>query len=69
MKTYFTVREASGFLKIHIHSVYRLIYERKIPFIRKRGVGLRIDPDALEQWIQEGKVEPKDQGSNGTRAH
>ncbi len=69
MKTYFTVREASEFLKIHIHSLYRLIYEKKIPFIRKHGIGLRIDSDALDRWIQEGKVESKDQGSNGTRAH
>lgn len=60
MKTYFTVREASEFLKIHIHSLYRLIYEKKIPFIRKHGVGLRIDSNALEAWIEKGKVDPED---------
>ena len=60
MKTYFTVREASEFLKIHVHSLYRLIYAKQIPFIRKRGVGLRIDPDALEQWIEKGRVQPED---------
>lgn len=59
MRILLTVREAAEFLKIHIHSVYRLIYEKKIPFIRKRGVGLRIDPDALETWIQKGKVDPE----------
>ena len=60
MKTYFTVREASGFLKIHIHSLYRLIYAKQIPFIRKPGVGLRLDPEALEAWIEKGKVQPED---------
>lgn len=60
MSILLTVREASEFLKIHIHSVYRLIYEKKIPFIRKRGVGLRIDREALEIWIQKGKVDPED---------
>lgn len=60
MKAFLTVREAAEFIKIHIHSVYRLIYEKKIPFIRKHGVGLRIDSEALEAWIQKGKVEERD---------
>ena len=68
MKKLLTARQVSEIFQIHLHSLYRLVYQKRIPFTRASGM-LRFDPDVLEKWIQEGKVEPKDQGSNGTRAH
>ena len=68
MRNLLTTRQVAEILQIHLNSRYRLVYQKRIPFTKVSGM-LRFDPDALEKWIQEGKVEPKDQGSNGTRAH
>ena len=68
MKNLLTTRQVAEILQIHLNSLYRLVYQKRIPFTRASGM-LRFDSDVLERWIQEGKVEPKDQGKNGTRAH
>ena len=69
MKEFLTAKEVSKLFQIHLHTVYRMVWLKMIPFIRKRGVGLRFDREALEAWIKEGRIEPKDQGNNGTRSH
>jgi excisionase family DNA binding protein len=47
-----TVRELADFLCIHPQTVYQLIYQRKIPFIRKRGVGYRFSQREIGKWLE-----------------
>ena len=57
MKKLLTVAQASELLGIHKITLYKLIYAHKIPYIRKEGMGLRLDPDQLEAWTKQGEVE------------
>jgi excisionase family DNA binding protein len=57
MKKLLTVVQASELLGINRFTLYKLIYARKIPYIRKEGLGLRLDPDQLETWTRQGEVE------------
>ena len=68
MKALLTTRQVAEILQIHLNSLYRLVYQKRIPFTKVSGM-LRFDPDALEKWIQEGKVEPNDQDSKVVRPH
>jgi len=47
-----TVGEAAEFLRIHPKTLYRLIAERRIPFIRKRGLGYRFIKTQLTEWLR-----------------
>lgn len=60
MKALLTIKEASELLKIHPHHLYRLIGKRGVPYLKIPGVGVRFDPEEIERWIQEGKIEPTD---------
>lgn len=57
MNKLLTVIQAAELLGIHRISVYKLIYARKIPFIRIKGIGLRFNPDSLEAWAKQSEVE------------
>ena len=59
MEKLLTTRQVAEILQIHLNSLYRLVYQKRIPFTKVSGM-LRFDPEALEAWIQEGKVEPRD---------
>ncbi len=60
MEELITVSELSTRLKIHKHTVYRLIGNKEIPFFKIHGVGIRFDCKEIDQWIQEGKIEIQD---------
>ena len=64
MKKLLTVAQASELLGIHRITLYKLIYARKIPYIRKEGVGLRLDSDQLEAWAKQGEVEANGYAKN-----
>ena len=57
MKKLLTVIQASELLNINKFTLYKLIYANKISYIRKEGLGLRLDPDQLEAWTKEGEIE------------
>jgi len=57
MKKLLTVIQAAEMLGIHKITLYKLIEAHKIPYIRKEGLGLRLDPDQLEAWVKQGEVE------------
>jgi len=59
MRELLTARETAGFLKISLVNLYQLTSRKKIPHIKKPGIGLRFDRGALEAWLQEGTVELK----------
>ncbi len=64
MKKLLTVIQASELLGINRFTLYKLIYARKIPYIRKEGLGLRLDPDRLEAWTKQGEVETNEYTKN-----
>ena len=45
------LREVSEFLQISPSSVYRLVLERKIPFIRVGGA-IRFKPRSISEWVE-----------------
>jgi excisionase family DNA binding protein len=54
MEKLLTVKEAAKFLSANPKNLYRLISQRRIPFIRKSGIGYRIRESDLMRWLQEG---------------
>jgi excisionase family DNA binding protein len=44
-------------LSVSVRLVRRLVFERRIPYL-KIGKYVRFDPDALDRWVQEQRVEP-----------
>jgi len=58
MRTLLNVDEAAKFLNIHPVSLRRLVSKKKIPFIKRLGIGVKFDPDKLESWVRAGEVEP-----------
>lgn len=59
MEKLLTTRQVAEILQIHLNSLYRLVYQRRIPFTKVSGM-LRFDPGALKQWIEKGRVQPED---------
>jgi len=64
MKKLLTIVQGAELLGIHKITLYKLIYAREIPYIRKKGVGLRLDPDQLEAWAKQGEVEASGYAKN-----
>lgn len=59
MRSLLTVDEAAKLLHIHPTNLRRLVSKRKIPFIKREGIGVRFNPERLESWVQEATIEPK----------
>jgi excisionase family DNA binding protein len=55
-----TVGEAAEFLRIHPKTLYRLIAERRIPYIRKPGLGYRFMKAQLLQWLRNDLTMPSE---------
>jgi len=49
-----TVKETAEYLSISQKHLYRLISQRRIPFIHKPGIGYRFFRSSLETWLLEG---------------
>ena len=58
MEKLLTVKQAADLLSTSAKNLYRLISERKIPFIRRPGIGYRFKHSHLEHWLQEGYEPP-----------
>lgn len=65
MRSLLTVDEAAKLLHIHPTNLRRLVCKRKIPFIKREGIGVKFNIEKLEAWIREGEVEPGDDGGKG----
>ena len=59
MRSLLTVDEAAKPLHIHPTSLRRLVSKRKIPFIKRDGIGVKFNIEKLEAWVREGEVEPE----------
>jgi excisionase family DNA binding protein len=55
-----TVKDLSEIVGLHPQSVYRLIKRHEIPFLKRKGVGLRFKKDEIEHWLDQGssKINP-----------
>jgi excisionase family DNA binding protein len=54
MKNLFSVAEAASYLKMPLHSLYKLTSKRAIPFY-KPGKRILFDESELEAWLQDSK--------------
>lgn len=63
-KKLLTVQEASEFLNCHTQTVRKLIREREIPFVKKKGLGYRLKPDDLEKWLDSNSHLPEGWNTN-----
>ena len=57
MEILLTTQDVAESLGIHHKSIYRLVKEKRIPFIKKEGVGLRFREKDIEDWLNKGKNE------------
>ena len=55
-KRLLNIKEASEYLGIPTKSLYKLVWQRRIPFV-KIGKALRFDKERLDKWIEENTVE------------
>jgi len=51
MEKLLTVQEAANYLNCHSMTVRKMISKRHIPFIKKRGIGIRLRRDDLDKWL------------------
>ena len=58
-KVHKTVDEAAKLLHIHPTNLRRLVSKKKIPFIKREGIGVKFNPERLEAWIEEAEIEPE----------
>ena len=52
------VDEVAAHLNITVRHLRRLVFERRIPFL-KVGNLIRFDPDELATWLKEREVRPR----------
>ncbi len=51
-KTFFSVRDVSGFMGVSEKTVYRMLNENQLPFAVKIGGQWRFRRDAMENWLR-----------------
>lgn len=53
-----SVKELSSYLSLSPCAVYRLVEKQEIPFIRRRGMGLRFRREAVDEWLEKSARKP-----------
>jgi len=53
-----TVEDLAQLINVHPQTVYKLIYCRRIPFIKKQGIGYRFKREDIERWLAEDTSMP-----------
>jgi excisionase family DNA binding protein len=61
-KRWLKVSEAGEYLGLHPKSVYRACCQRKIPFSKAPGIGIRIDMRELDSLLERRGINPKEFG-------
>ena len=62
-KRWLKVSEAGEYLGLHPKSVYRACCQRKIPFSKAHGIGVRIDKRKLDALLECHGIKPKEFGN------
>lgn len=47
-----TVQDAAQYLSCHQMTLRKLISQRQIPFIKKKGIGIRLRREDLDSWLE-----------------
>jgi len=61
------VSEAGEYLGLHPKSIYRSCSQRKIPFSRAPGIGVRIDKRELDALLERQGLGPREFGRESVR--
>jgi len=61
-KRWLKVSEAGEYLALHPKSIYRACCQRKIPFSKTLGIGIRIDKLKLDALLEHHGVKPREFG-------
>lgn len=48
-----TVKDLSSCLGLHPNSIYKLVEKGEIPFIKRKGLGIRFKKEEIEKWLSE----------------
>jgi len=62
MNSLLTVNEISEFLSLHPKTVYKLATQRKIPHVKRRGLGIRFRLEEVEEWLDKASFIQPDLG-------
>ncbi len=60
-RRWITPKEAANYLSIHLHSVYKLLAQHKLPGAKMPGVGWRIDRKKIDEWF-ETEIKDRERG-------
>ena len=56
MEQLLSVNEAASYLQLHPITIYKLVNKSAIPFIRKKGLGIRFRDKDLDEWLDQGSI-------------
>ena len=56
MSQLLSVKDLSQQLKLHPCTVYRMVKGGEVPFIRRKGLGLRFNKPDIDAWLEKGKA-------------
>jgi len=54
------IKEASEYLGIPKGSLYKMVWQRRVPFVVRVGRSLRFDKTKMNLWIEENTVKQED---------
>ncbi len=63
-KRWLKVLEAGDYLGLHPKSVYRACWNRRIPYSKAAGIGIRIDLRKLDAMLEQRGISSKEFGES-----
>lgn len=54
MENFLTVNDLSEILKVSEQWIYKLVRQKRVPFIRVAGKALRFRESDIENWLEDG---------------
>ena len=57
------INETSEYLGIPVGSLYKMVWQRRVPFVVKIGRSIRFDKVKMNLWIDENTVKQEDFGT------
>ena len=63
-RRWYTPREIGDYLKLSLKGVYRACSNRRLPFSKIPGVGVRIDKQALDALLERLAISPEQLGAS-----
>jgi excisionase family DNA binding protein len=54
----FSVKELSSYLGVSPCTIYRLVKKKEIPFIKRSGLSIRFQKQAIDEWLEKSAEKP-----------